>query len=1072
MILIAQHARWKPKLARRLVLLAAVGVVHLAAQAAEAASFRGLGDLSGGSSESTARDLSDDGTTVVGVSQSGSGSEAFRWQAGVMLGLGDLAGGDFSSEAHGVSADGSVVVGDSASGSAEVHAFRWQGGGLSDLGAGFLAGAFDVSASGSLAVGVRALGTLSSPQPEAVLWNGSSLSGLGDLPGGAASSSARAVSADGSVIVGSGDDGSGAPVGFRWQGGSMTALTSIAGGYTTLLPDGISADGNVIVGEDDDPILGLRAFRLEGGSVTLLSGMRRALDASGDGSVVVGTMGPASQAQAALWTAASGVRPLVDVLVQDYNIGNLGGWTLREAVAISADGLVIAGNGIDPQGDPEAWLVELGPGCGDGLDNDGDGLVDLADPGCDDAADISEKDASLPCDDFQDDDGDGLVDFPADPGCDSPTDASESTPSLVCDDGIDNDGDGGADVAGDPGCADVSDPSERDPSLVCDDGIDNDGDGLVDHGEDPDCTSPLDPSEDSIAGRVIGEAKISASQGGFGGALADGDGLGSAIAGPGDLDGNGAADLVLGAPGSLTAPHPGHLWTLYLDAAGGVLGEVALDSGPSGLSGPLDPGDQVGQALAALGDFDGDTLPDVAAGAPGDDDGGSDRGAVWTLLLDSTGGVGSDVKTSSSAGGFTGPLDNGDRFGSAIAPLGDLDGSGTPELAVGAQLDADGGFAKGGVWVLFRSPGGAVASAQKISATQGGFGGTLDYFDYFGSSLASLGDLDGDGLAELAVGAPGDDDGGPDRGALWILFLNSDGSVRTQQKIASGQGGFAGPLADGDAFGSAVGAVGDLDADGVVDVAVGAPSDDEGGSDRGAVWILLLQPDGSVKAQRKIGSAQGGLAGPLDDGDGFGAALAAVGDVDGDGGSELAVGAPFDDDGGADRGAVYLLRLERAVCGNGEQEFAEACDDGNPEGFDGCSPVCSLQDSFALAGTAEGGSVSLTLAGVGVGVTTSAGQSASAVLDLLAQAIAAESALSALGVTAWVEGGLLRVEGAALEGSSIDDPGLLPAPPAFVPSVPALAPAGRLLLAALLGGLGGSWRRSALRARFVPKAQK
>lgn len=400
--------------------------------------------------------------------------------------------------------------------------------------------------------------------------------------------------------------------------------------------------------------------------------------------------------------------------------------------------------------------------------------------------------------------------------------------------------------------------------------------------------------------------KISNADGGFGGTLNSGDFLGRAVADLGDLNSDGNQEVAVSATGTDGGgTNRGALWILSLKDDGTVASEQQIDG--SDIGDGLDDNDDFGWVENA-GDIDGDGTTDLAVGAPTDGE-----GAVWILFLEPDGTVSSFNKITSTDLG--GSLDSGDGFGTKISGIGDLNGDNTPDLAVGAFSDEDGGVARGAVWILFLNSGnngngaGTVSGFQKISDTDGGFGGTLDDGDNF-SLVADIGDLNNDGVQDLAVGAPGDDDGGQNRGAVWILRMNDDGTVAGHEKISDTVGGFGGTLDNNDVFGINA-ASGDLNADGNPDLLVAAERDDDGGSDlsanRGAVWVLYLNDDGTVSDHVKISDTQGGFGGTLDDGDQLGFGLTSLGDLDGDGNPDLAVGAPGDDDGATDAGALWVM---------------------------------------------------------------------------------------------------------------------------------------------------------------------
>ena len=394
---------------------------------------------------------------------------------------------------------------------------------------------------------------------------------------------------------------------------------------------------------------------------------------------------------------------------------------------------------------------------------------------------------------------------------------------------------------------------------------------------------------------------LSAVEGGVIGPLADGDRFGVSAARLGDLDGDGLLEVAVGAYAAEAGTGTVHLLSLRPDGTSAASRELRPDG--------VDVGDFYGTAVALLGDLDGDGRPELAVGADRDDDDGENRGAVWVLSLTEAGTLDRATKISATTGGLDdGPAD-GDLFGHSVAALGDLDGDGIPDLAVGGDDADDGGPNRGAVWILRMNADGTVRASQRISDTAGGFDGALDDDDLFGQAVAGLGDLDGDGVPDLAVAASLDDDGGDGQGVVWILFLTRDGTVRHHQKISATAGGFAGALDPLDTFGSSLVAPGDLDGDGVPDLVVGANRDDDGGPDRGAGWVLFLNRDGTVRAHDKL---SGGGFGPAADGDEWNP-TAALGDLDGDGAADLLFGSRLADLGGTNRGAARVLFTGYAV---------------------------------------------------------------------------------------------------------------------------------------------------------------
>lgn len=413
--------------------------------------------------------------------------------------------------------------------------------------------------------------------------------------------------------------------------------------------------------------------------------------------------------------------------------------------------------------------------------------------------------------------------------------------------------------------------------------------------------------------------------------IPDGAFFGTSVTTLGDLNGDGFTDIAVGSTRKGTAFF-GAVRILFLDSNNDVISAVTLAT--QGL-----PEFEFGSSVRGIGDLDKDGINDMAVGASYDGDGGYQHGAVWILFLHADGTIKASQKISSLSGGFTEALVNLSSFGSSIANMGDLDGDGNTDIAVGAYRDNGTNLKTGSVFLLYLNSNGTVKKSIKIGGGLDGFTPTLNFEDYFGGSVANLGDLDRDGVTDLAIGAHRTDDGATDAGGLWILFLNSDGTVKSFQKISSSAGNFDGTLHYEDLFGDAIENVGDLDGDGVTDIAVGASMDNDGGTHRGAVWILNLTPTGFVKASTKISRNSGGTNLTLNDDDNFGRSIANLGDVNGDKILDIVIGSFGDDDGGSNRGALWITGLNCSgvdagtdviICDGVNQIAMDAQADGRP----------------------------------------------------------------------------------------------------------------------------------------------
>jgi uncharacterized membrane protein len=211
-----------------------------------------------------------------------------------------------------------------------------------------------------------------------------------------------------------------------------------AEGFTRSSIVAISDDGRVAVGvawNTGSPTETAVVWR-DGVPELLAQGFEassRAVGVSGDGRIVLvhvflGSNGPPYLQHSFLWDEANGLRPVFDVLRFDFRLASA--FASGEASAISRDGTTLVGVTEHSPTFRQGWVARIAHGCSNGLDDDADGAIDLADGGCADADDYSERGPGVACDDGTDNEGDGVADFPDDPSCASPAGTTKATAST------------------------------------------------------------------------------------------------------------------------------------------------------------------------------------------------------------------------------------------------------------------------------------------------------------------------------------------------------------------------------------------------------------------------------------------------------------------------------------------------------------------------------------------------------------------------------------------------------------------------------------------------------------------
>ncbi|MEI2578508.1 integrin alpha [Scytonema sp. PRP1] len=377
---------------------------------------------------------------------------------------------------------------------------------------------------------------------------------------------------------------------------------------------------------------------------------------------------------------------------------------------------------------------------------------------------------------------------------------------------------------------------------------------------------------------------------------------GRSVSGAGDVNGDGLADLIVGAPfaSPSSGVGAGRSYVVFGKANGTAVNLSTVASGTGGfVINGQSVGDNSGFSVSDAGDVNGDGLDDLVVSAPFANTSGvnSDVGKSYVVFGKANGTAVNLSTVASGTGGFViNGQSAGDTSGFSVSNAGDVNGDGLGDLIIGAYGANLNGRATGKSYVVFGKTSGTAVNLSQVSSGTGGFviNGEVAG-DTSGFSVSGAGDVNGDGLGDLIIGANGASPGSrTGAGKSYVVFSKTSGTAVNLSQIVSGVGGFViNGEAAYDSSGHSVSNAGDINGDGLDDLIIGAyRATPNGKNGAGKSYVVLGKTSGTAVNLSQIVSGVGGFVINGEAAyDSSGHSVSNAGDINGDGFADLIVGA-------------------------------------------------------------------------------------------------------------------------------------------------------------------------------------